>query len=163
MKEDMSYMFQAGFLGTRAPFFMDFVTLIVAFLPIIVMASILLARRGHYKLHALSQNIIFVAAVIVLGYFELGVRVGGGFDAFMQGSGVSHTYASIVLVMHIIIAVVMLFYWIRTVLNANLQFRKGLIPGVKSREHKMLAAKTFMAIIFTSFSGIWVYLLLFVY
>ena len=163
MKEDMSYMFQAGFLGTRAPFFMDFVTLIVAFLPIIVMASILLARRGHYKLHALSQNIIFVAAVIVLGYFELGVRVGGGFDAFMQGSGVSHTYASIVLVMHIIIAVVMLFYWIRTVLNANFQFRKGLIPGVKSREHKMLAAKTFMAIIFTSFSGIWVYLLLFVY
>ena len=163
MKENMSYMFQAGFLGTRAPFFMDFVTLIVAFLPIIVMASIYLARKKHYKLHAITQNIIFVFAVIVLAYFELGVRVGGGFNAFMEGSGVSHTYASVILVMHIIIAVVMLFYWIRTVLNANLQFVKGLIPGVKSREHKILAAKTFMAIIFTSFSGIWVYLLLFVY
>ena len=163
MEENMNYMFQAGFLGTRAPFFMDFVTLIVVFLPIIVFASILLARKGHYVLHALTQNFIFVFAVIVLGYFELGVRVGGGFDAFMQGSGVSHTYASIVLVMHILIALAMLFYWILTVLNANIQFKKGLIPGAKSRHHKLLAAKTFIAIVFTSFSGIWVYLLLFVY
>jgi putative membrane protein len=163
MKEEMNYMFQAGFMGTRAPFFMDFVTLIVVFLPLIVFASILLARKKKYVLHAITQNIIFVAAVIVLGYFELGVRVGGGFDAFMQGSGVSQTYASIVLVMHIIIAVVMLFYWIMTVLNANLQYKRGLIPGTKSRHHKLLAAKTFIAIIFTSFSGIWVYLLLFVY
>lgn len=161
--EKMNYMFQAGFMGTRAPFFMDFVTLIVVFLPLIVFASILLARKKKYVLHALTQNIIFVAAVIVLGYFELGVRVGGGFDAFMEGSSVSHTYASIVLVMHILIAVTMLFYWIMTVLNANLQYKRGLIPGPKSSHHKLLAAKTFIAIIFTSFSGIWVYLLLFVY
>lgn len=159
----MNYMFQAGFLGTRAPFFMDFVTLIVVFLPIIVFISILLARKGHYVLHALTQNIIFIAAVIVLGYFELGVRMGGGFDAFMQGSGVSHTYASIILIIHILIALTMLFYWILTVLNANIQFKKGLIPGTKSKHHKLLAAKTFIAIVFTSFSGIWVYLLLFVY
>jgi putative membrane protein len=163
MKESMNYMFEAGFLGTRAPFFMDFVTLIVAFLPIIIFASIMLARKKHYKLHAISQNIIFIAAVVVLGYFELGVRVGGGFDAFIEGSGVSHTYASITLGLHIIIALVMLFYWILTVLNANVQFFRGLIPGVQSRSHKLLAAKTFIAIIFTSFSGIWVYLLLFVY
>ena len=163
MGKNMDYMFQAGFLGTRAPFFMDFVTLIVALLPIIVFASISLARKKHYKLHALTQNIIFVAAVIVLAYFELGVRVGGGFDAFMQGSSVSHTYASIVLGIHIVIALVMLFYWITTILNANIKFSKGLIPGRSSRAHKLLATKTFMAILLTSLSGIWVYLLLFVY
>ena len=163
MQENMNYMFQAGFLGTRAPFFMDFVTLIVAFLPIIVFGSILLARKGHYKLHALTQNIIFVTAVIVIGYFELGVRMGGGFDAFIQESGVSHTYASIVLIMDILIALVTLLYWIRTILNANVQFKRGYIPGVGSRSHKLLAAKTFIGIILTSFSGIWVYLLLFVY
>lgn len=163
MQENMNYMFQAGFLGTRAPFFMDLVTLVVAFLPLIVFASILFARKGHYILHALTQNIIFIAAVIILAYFELGVRVGGGFDAFILESGVSHTYASIVLVLHILIALVMLFYWIKTVINANIQFKKGLIPGTQSRNHKLLAAKTFISIIFTSFSGIWVYLLLFVY
>jgi len=163
MQESMNYMFQTGFLGTRAPFFMDFVTLIVVFLPLIVYMSILFARKGRYILHAITQNAIFITAIIILSYFELGVRVGGGFDAFIQDSGVSHTYASIILVLHIIIATVMLFYWVRTVLNANIQFKKGLIPGPQSRSHKLLAAKTFISIIFTSFSGIWVYLLLFVY
>ena len=163
MQENMGYMFQAGYLGTRAPFFMDTVTLIVAFLPIIVFASIVLARKKRYKLHAFTQNVIFVVSVIVVGYFELGVRVGGGFDAFMAGSGVSPTYASVVLIGHIIIAIGTLLYWIRTILNANYQFSKGLIPGLQSNSHKLLAIKTFLGIVFTSFSGIWVYLLLFVY
>ena len=163
MQDNMNYMFQAGFLQTRAPFFMDVVTLIVAILPIIVYASIILAKKKQFKLHALTQNLIFVVSVIIIGYFELGVRVGGGFDAFIQGSGVSQTYVSIVLIMHIMIAITTLFYWIRTVLNANYQFRKGLIPGSQSKGHKLLAFKTFLGIVFTSFSGIWVYVLLFIY
>ncbi len=156
-------MFAQGFLGTRAPFFMDFVTMIVALLPLLIFAAIVLAKKKLYKLHALAQNLLFVFAVIVVGYFEYGARLGGGFDAFMQGSGVSHTYASIVLGVHIVIALFTLVYWARTVIKANYQFMHGTIPGVKSNEHKLLAFKTFLGIVFTSFSGIWVYLLLFVY
>ncbi len=159
----MDYMFTEGFLGTRAPFFMDFVTLIVAILPLLVYFSILLAKKKLYKLHALTQNIIFIVSVTVVGYFEYGARAGGGFDAFMQGSGVSHTYASAVLGVHILIAVVTLFYWTAIIFKADYQFVKGLIPGKKSSDHKELAIKTFLGIVFTSFSGIWVYLLLFVY
>ncbi|WP_457745504.1 DUF420 domain-containing protein [Sulfurimonas sp.] len=156
-------MFAPGFIGTKAPFFMDMVTLIVALLPIIVYSSILLARKGMYKLHALSQNVIFIFSVIVISYFELGVRVGGGFDAFISESSVSYTYALIVLIVHIFISVATLFFWILTIFRANYQFAKGLIPGRASKAHKLLALKTFLGIIFTSFSGIWVYLLLFVY
>ena len=159
----MDYMFTEGFLGSRAPFFMDFVTLIVAILPLLVYSSILLVRKKLYKLHALTQNIIFIVSVIVVGYFEYGVRAGGGFNAFMQDSGVSHTYASAVLGVHILIATVTLFFWTTIIIKADYQFTKGLIPGEKSSNHKELASRTFMGIIFTSFSGIWVYLLLFVY
>ncbi|WP_297441773.1 DUF420 domain-containing protein [Sulfurimonas sp.] len=159
----MEYMFTEGFLGTRAPIFMDFVTLIVAVLPLIVYSSILLAKKKLYKAHGLSQNIIFVVSVIVVGYFEYGVRVGGGFDAFIQGSEVSHTYVSIVLGVHIFIAFLTLIYWATTIIKANIQFAKAEIPGIKSSAHKLLALKTFLGIVFTSFSGIWVYLLLFVY
>ncbi|QSZ41008.1 DUF420 domain-containing protein [Sulfurimonas aquatica] len=159
----MDYMFAQGFLGTRAPFFMDFVTLIVAVLPLLVFSSILLARQGRYKLHALTQNLIFIVSVIVVGYFEYGVRVGGGFDFFISESGVSKSYASVVMVLHIMIAIVTFFTWVVTVFKANIQFSKGLIPGEKSTSHKSLARKTFLGIIFTSFSGIWVYVLLFVY
>lgn len=159
----MEYMFSQGFLGTRAPFFMDFVTLIVAILPLLVFGAIIFAKKKLYKLHAFAQNIIFIVAVIVVGYFEYGVRSDGGFDAFIEGSGVSHTYASVVLGVHILIAVTTLVYWIITLYKANRQFATNALPGVKSHSHKILAMKTFIGIVFTSFSGIWVYLLLFVY
>ena len=115
----MDYMFKAGFLGTKAPFFMDFVTLLVALLPVLVYGAILVARKKMFKTHMILQNIIFVVALVVVAYFEVGVRIGGGFDAFMEGSGVPYTYALIVLILHIIIAVVMLFYWGMTVIHGN--------------------------------------------
>lgn len=159
----MDYMFAQGFLGTRSPFFMDFVTLIVAILPLLVYGAILLARKKMFILHTIAQNIIFVASVIVVTYFELGVRIGGGFNAFMDGSHVSYTYALVVLIVHIIIAVLTLLYWSRTIISGNYEFVKGLLPGRASLSHKQLAIKTFIGIVLTSFSGVWVYLLLFVY
>ena len=159
----MNYMFETGFLGTKAPLFMDMVTLIVAFLPILVYGAIIFARKKMFKIHMILQNIIFLFSIVVISYFELGVRVGGGFEAFMSESEVSYTYALLVLVLHIIIAVVMLFYWTLTIFMGNYNFVKKTLPGRASSLHRHLAVKTFMGIIFTSFSGIWVYLLLFVY
>jgi len=159
----MEYMFAAGFLGTQAPWFMDSVTLIVALLPLLVYGVILIARRGYYRLHALLQNFLFVVSVLVVGYFEYGVRSGGGFDAFMSGSSVDYNYAFVVLVVHIIIATLTLLHWIKLVVLANITMRCGTLPGSASRDHKVLARKTFTGITFTSLSGIWVYLLLFVY
>ena len=159
----MEYMFEAGFLGTKAPLFMDMVTLIVAFLPLLVYGAILLARKKMFKTHMIFQNIIFIFSLIVVTYFELGVRVGGGFDAFMSESNVSYTYALIVLIVHIIIAITMLYFWSQTIISGNYNYMKSILPGKASNAHKLLAVKTFISIIFTSFSGVWVYLLLFVY
>ena len=159
----MEYMFKQGFLGTSAPLFMDMVTLIVAFLPLLVYGAILFARKKMFKTHMILQNIIFIFAIIVVGYFELGVRIGGGFDAFMSGSDVSYTYALVVLILHIMIAIIMLYYWFMAVVSGNINYAKGVLPGRASNQHRTLAIKSFMGIIFTSFSGVWVYLLLFVY
>ncbi len=156
-------MFKPGFLGTSAPFFMDMVTLIVAILPLLVYGAIILARKKMYLLHALVQNFLFIFTMVVIAYFELGVRVGGGFDAFMRGSNVSYTYTLVVLIVHILIAMLMLYYWSVTLITGNVHFKKGYIPGIYSKRHKMMAIKTFLGIIFTSFTGIWVYLLLFVF
>ena len=151
----MDYMFQAGFLGTRAPLFMDVVTLIVALLPLLVLGAISFAIKKQYKAHAISQIVIFIVSVVVLTYFEIGVRVGGGFDAFIEGTSVSHNYALIVLLVHITIAVVTLFLWILTLLRTKKHLREN--------KHKKIARATFTGIVLTSLSGIWVYLLLFVY
>lgn len=151
----MNYMFELGFLGTRAPFFMDFVTLIVAVLPLLVAAAISLARAKYYKLHAISQIFIFAFAVIVLVYFEAGVRVGGGFNNFMEGSAVSYNYAFFVLMLHIAISIVTVIIWGISLIRV----KRFLATGV----HKALGRISFVGIVFTSLSGIWVYLLLFVY
>lgn len=159
----MKYMFETGFLGTRAPFFMDFVTLIVAFLPLLIFIAISLAKRKSYNAHAITQSIIFVVSIVVFSYFEYGVRLGGGFDSFMEGSKVSHSYALWVLIAHIIISVITLVIWFMTLLSARKSTQKQILPGSYSQTHKKAGLQTFVGISLTAFTGVWVYLLLFVY
>ncbi len=151
----LEYMFHAGFLGTRAPFFMDLVTLIVAFLPFLVAGAVSFARNKHYKAHAYTQVFIFAFSVIVLFYFEYGVRVAGGFNAFMQESSVAHNYAFFVLILHILISILTLIIWAITIFRAKKQ--------LKQNNHKKAGFITFVGVMATSFSGVWVYLLMFVY
>jgi putative membrane protein len=148
-------MFESGFLGTRAPFFMDFVTLIVAALPFLMLGAIYFARIKKYKVHQIAQYALFVVSVVVVAYFEVGVRIGGGFDSFIEGSSVAHNYALIVLLVHILIAVVTLFMWILSLGRAKKYLREG--------KHKEMGKITFSGVVLTSLSGIWVYMLLFVY
>lgn len=160
----MNYMFQPGFLGTKAPFFMDFVTLIVALLPLLVGIAITLARKGYYTLHGRVQGLIFLISVIVVGYFEYGVRLGGGYEAFVQHTGVSHNYLFVVLMIHIAISVVTLGIWSATLWRAYKESKRGgILPGVGSQAHRSAGVRTFIGIALTSLTGIWVYLLLFVF
>ena len=151
----MNYMFDLGFLGTRAPIFMDVVTLIVSLLPFLMMGIISLARAKKYKLHALLQRLLFIVSVVVLTYFETGVRMVGGFETFMRGSGVEHNYAFIVLIIHIVIASVTLIVWLLTLLMVKRLLRLN--------KHKIAGKLTFLGVTLTSVTGIWVYLLMFVY
>ena len=159
----MDYMFQDGFLGTRAPFFMDFVMIIVALLPLLVMGAISIAKVKAYRLHAMVQNIIFVISFIVVGYFEYGVRAGGGFESFMQESHTSHSYFIYVLIFHIAVAVISLVIWVRTLWLSRGATNNNNLPGNYSQIHKRAGQLTFFAIFMTAFTGMWVYILLFVY
>jgi len=159
----MNYMFKPGFLGTTAPFFMDSVTLIVALLPLLLLISIGFAKKGKLKLHIFSQLFIFLFSILIIIYFEYGVRVGGGFNFFIKGTKVSYNYVLIVLIVHIVIATVMLFLWSRTIISGLINYRSGKLPGMQSKEHKKGALRTFIWITLTSLTGIWVYLLLFMF
>jgi len=159
----MEYMFQPGFLGTKAPFFMDITTVLVALLPLLVAYAITLARKKAYRKHKRLQTAIFFFAVLVVGYFEYGVRRAGGFEAFLSDTTVSHGYLKTVLGIHIVIALVTMGLWISTLLNAYKDERELMLPGLYSRAHKNAGLRTFWAITATSLTGIWVYLLLFVF
>jgi putative membrane protein len=157
----MDYMFQAGFLGTRAPFFMDFVMIMVAMLPMLVLIAISFASKRNYKLHGLTQTIIYIVAVIVVGYFEYGVRVGGGYEGFVEGSSVSHNYALYVLLFHIAISVIGFAIWTHTLIMARKHSKNNTLVGSYSSTHKKAGKRTFIWIILTAITGVWVYVLLF--
>ncbi|HIP18490.1 MAG TPA: DUF420 domain-containing protein [Sulfurovum sp.] len=159
----MHYMFQPGFLGTKAPFFMDFVTLIVAFLPLLVGVAISFAKNRNYTLHARVQWTIFIVSVIVVSYFEYGIRLGGGYETFVQNTHVSHDYLFVVLMIHIVISVLTLGIWASTLFRARSDASQGGLPGNYSKSHKKAGMRTFIGIVLTSLTGIWVYLLLFIF
>ena len=144
-----------GFFGTRAPLFMDIVSLIVAALPFLMLGIIFLARMKNYKLHALLQGVLYVVSVLVLTFFEIGVRFVGGFKSFMEGSGVGHDYAFIVLIFHIMVSVITLIIWTTTLLMAKKQLQLN--------KHKRAGWFTFIGVTMTMLTGGWVYMILFVY
>jgi putative membrane protein len=141
---------------------MDFVMIMVALLPLLVLLAISFAKKRNYRLHGLTQSILYVVAVIVVGYFEYGVRLGGGYEAFVKNTHVSHNYIFVVLMVHIVISVITLGIWASTLIRARKDYESGL-PGPYSRSHKKAGFRTFIGIALTSLTGIWVYLLLFVY
>lgn len=151
----LEFMNLPGIFGTRAPLFMDIVSLIVALLPFLMLGIISLARREKYKLHALLQGILFVVSVLVLTFFEIGVRFVGGFKSFMEGSGVGHDYAFIVLIFHIMVSVITLIIWTTTIVMAKKQLQLG--------KHKRAGWLTFIGVTMTTLTGGWVYMILFVY
>ena len=158
----MDYMFRTGFLGTRAPFFMDFVMIMVVLLPLFVAIAVSFAKKDNYNLHAKTQTVIYVVALIVVGYFEYGVRIGGGYEGFVKGSSVSHDYAFYVLIFHIFVAIVGFFIWTYTLITAQKESKNRTLPGIYSQTHKKAGRRTALWIVLTAITGIWVYLLLFV-
>ena len=157
----MDYMFETGFLGTRAPFFMDFVMIMVALLPLLVMIAILFAKKKNYTAHAITQTILYIVAVVVVSYFEYGVRAGGGYKGFVEGSSVSHQYILYVLLFHIAIAVIGFVVWTHTLITARRDQRVGLLVAKHSSIHKKRGKRAFMWIVGTAITGVWVYVLLF--
>jgi len=159
----MEYLFQSGFFGTRAPMFMDIVFVIVTLLPLLVFLAILLAQKRNYRAHESMQKLLFFISLTVIAFFEYGVRKEGGYKNLMEGSSVSHDYLFYVLVFHIVISVITLFMWIYTLYRAMHYKKNKTLPGAHSPLHKKDGQRTFVGIVLTMLTGVWVYALLFVY
>ncbi len=152
-------MFQTGFLGTKAPLFMDIVTTIVVLLPFLLYGSILLAKQKKYRLHKLTQIALFITTILVVTFFEFGVRLDGGIKKYLTYTDIADSFVIGFLTFHITIAIILwgrLFYLSLKALNA------GKLPGKFSIYHKKLANITYIAIILTAITGFGVYYILFI-
>lgn len=154
-------MFTTGFLGTAAPFYMDLVTLYFALLPFLLFLAIRKAVNGDYEAHYKMQLATYVLTLLIVVVFEIGVRLSGGFVAFMEQSAANYTAMVIFLIVHIIIAVASVVLWSALLYGATKRYRieKGSIQS----SHKKVGKIVFAGLTLTSIMGVMIYFFLFVY
>jgi len=154
-------MFELGFFDTKAPLYMDIITLYFALLPFFMGSAIFMAIKKRYEAHYRMQILIFIITLVIVGIFEVGVRVSGGFNAFMQQSNADYLSMIIFLVFHILVAFASVVLYSILIYSSFKQFRLKSEPLVKS--HKKLGIVVFSGMSLTSVSGVMIYYFLFMY
>ncbi len=158
----MDYMFKNGFLPTDAPLFMDEVTVVVAVLPLLVAFAISQAKKGKMELHKKLQLLIFVAGLLMVGYFEYGVRVMGNFAEVLKQSHLNQKFLYIFLAFHILVATITTIMWSFTVFHGLIKHKK--LPTSEFRyTHIRYAKPTFLGITLTSVTGVLLYLFIYIF
>jgi putative membrane protein len=153
-------MFEAGFLGTRALWFMDLVTLWFAVLPFMMGGAIVTAMRKRYELHKTLQAVLFLLTLVMVVIFEVGVRFSGGFLAYAEHSSVPFGALTTLLAVHILIAVAAVGAWAWLLIDSWRRYReRGEVPP----SHKGYGKLVYAGMTVTSILGVLIYLLLFVF
>ncbi|MDA3945738.1 MAG: DUF420 domain-containing protein [Helicobacteraceae bacterium] len=156
-------MFETGFLGTRAPLFMDLVTIYFALLPFLVAYAIVLAAKGRHRSHFKWQAALFLITMVMVVIFEAGVRLGGGFNDFMQGSALSYNGVLVYLIVHIIIALITVVAWGLTIYKSMKVYVQEGPSSPYFVQHKQKARWLFMGIVVTALMGCSMYPILYVF
>ena len=154
-------MFEAGFLGTKALLYMDIITLYFGILPILMASAIYLAIKKKYKLHYKMQLSIFAITLVVVAIFEVGVRVSGGFSAFMEHSNANYTYMLMFLVVHVLVAILSVVLYSTLIYSSTQQYIFKKEPFAPN--HKKMGQVVFFGMTLTSIMGILIYYFLFMY
>ena len=155
-------MFEAGFLGTRAPLFMDLVTIYFALLPFLVGYAIYLAVQGKHRAHFKWQATLFLITMVMVVIFEGGVRFGSGFNDFMQESNLSYGVVLSYLLLHIAIALVTVVIWGLTIYTSMKVYVREGHTSPYFAKHKQKARWLYLGIVITSLMGCSMYPILFV-
>lgn len=152
-------MFELGFLGTRAAFYMDLVTIYFAVLPFLLAFSIRQAVIGNISLHYKSQISILVLTVVMVLIFETGVRISGGFVEYVKMSPISYDFLLIFLTVHILVALLAVAGWIYLIITSYKTYQREGREGMG--KHRKMGKWIFAALTLTSIMGCSIYVFLF--
>ena len=150
-------------LSNNIPLHMNVMVIFFSILPFLVMTSIYFAKNKQYKLHFYSQGFILVLTVFVLVFFEIMIRIDGGFFEFAKQSNLPHGFLVGYLIFHIIIALIAAVLWIRLFIKSMNLYQKGKIAQIKASNHMREGKITFIFLLLSCITGVFVYLFLFIF
>jgi putative membrane protein len=154
-------MFSSGFLGTTAPFYLDMITIYFAILPFLMFASISFVIKKRYNAHFISQLALFAVTLVVVVIFEVGVRISGGIVEFMKTANIPYWFMITFLIVHVTIALVSVVLWSALLYGAVRSYileAKGV-----SKSHGKVGRFVFLGMTISSFMGVAIYYMLFIY
>ncbi|SFV65721.1 hypothetical protein MNB_SV-14-1884 [hydrothermal vent metagenome] len=141
----MEYLFDIGFLGTHAPYYMDIIIVYLFSLPILMTFSILLASHKKYTLHRFTQSILFLLTIFVLFSLNYGIYIFGEKKIFY------------LLIIEIFFSILLLIMWLSVLLFAVEDRRRRGLPGLYTQSHKKSGKRVFTIMLMTVFSSIYLY------
>ncbi len=153
--------FEPGFMGTRAPMYLDIVGVFFFLLPFLLFFSIRFAVKGEIKKHFVSQAGIFVLTLVFVVIFEIGMRMAGGFQEYIKASPVSQSFFIGFLIVHVLVAIATFNLWSYQLITAVKAYRKGAFSQEMAAKHKKLARILVVGIFVTILQGVGIYYFLF--
>jgi len=145
------------------PLHMNVMVVFFAILPFFVLLGVYFAKKHKYKLHFISQGFTLIITTLVLLYFEVMIRLDGGFFEFAKQSSMSHEFLVKYLIFHVIIALITAVLWIMLFLKSMILYQSGKIEEIKKSNHKKMGMITFAFLVLSCVTGIFLYLFLFIF
>ncbi len=153
---------QIGFLGSRAPLYIDIIAVAFMILPILFFYSIRYAIIKEIKKHIVTQIMVFILMLVSVIVFEVGMRLAGGFMTYMEASSANYSFFITFLVIHIITAIIVINTWSYQLITAIKAYRKGTLVGDAAASHKRIGKYVAIGIMIVLAQAATVYYLLFV-
>ena len=145
----------------EAPLYMTIFTIYSFFIPFFLLYSISQVRKKRIKRHIVSQTIFLGLTLLFVTYFEIMVRINGGFLEYMEASLFSYEFLIAYLFIHIIIASASFGGWIYLYISALRTYTKKSITKFNKKIHKKIGISIFIALTINSIMGILLYFFLF--
>lgn len=154
--------FEPGFLGTRAPMYLDIVAVYFMLLPFLLFFSVRFAVKGEIKKHLNSQLAVFVMTLVMIVVFEVGMRMAGGFGEYMKESSISYNYFITFLIVHIIVAIATVNLWSYQIIASVKAYKKGTLTGETAQRHRKIAKFLMLGIAVTLIQAASIYYFMFI-
>ncbi len=155
----MEYIVNGGFLGTKAPLFMDMTIIILFLIPLLIGGSIWLAKKEYYEIHHKIQLISFILSLLTLIYFTYNIYSMGDVDLYIKDTIID---AKALIYVYITIFIITNIFWYRTLKFALEDSSRRALPGLYSSSHKRWGKVTAIFVCANSIIYMVVYLILFI-
>lgn len=149
-----------GFLGSRGSIMLDVVVLGMAVVLPAMGGSILLAKRGNYLLHRNLQLTLGVLLLVVVGAFELDMRLNGwrhrAEESPYYATEDSMGLVDPILYVHLFFSITTVVLWIVVITRALRNFDNPPVPSAHSAWHLRWARLAAYDMILTAVTG-WIF------